>query len=222
MTIKTDPRFIKSQYNSEQVHLLSLGIQFYIAGRVTYLFCLIDSFLVAPLLFRHAIEYFLKGYLSFDHNMSELKRKYGHNLSKLWNRFKEIEADDALEKFDEFISQFNDTEFMRYPQGRENLKAGQKEAYEIDISLSFDESITNIEPNAINWSINTVDELVYIICKRMRSPISTIDWMEQRYRKNDALFNGNKYFKKSEINGALTIQLSVPPILGKNNDVQKT
>ena len=221
MTIETDHRYIKTQYNSEQAHLLSLGIQFYIAGRVTYLYCLIDSFLVVPLLFRHAIEYFLKGYLSFDHNMVELKSKYGHNLSKLWNRFKEIESDDALEKFDEFISQFNETEFMRYPKGRENLKAGQKEAYEIDISLSFDDLITNIEPNAINWSINTVDELIYIVCKRMRSPISTIDWIEQRYRKNDALFSGNKYFKKSENNSPITIRLSAPPIV-KKNDIEQT
>jgi hypothetical protein len=198
MTIETDNRYIKTQYNSEQAHLLSLGIQFYIAGRVTYLHCLIDSFLVAPLLFRHAIEYFLKGYLSFDHNMAELKSKYGHDLSKLWDRFKEIESDDALGKFDEFINQFHETEFMRYPKGRENLKVGQKDAYEIDISLSFDDSITNIEPNAINWSINTVDELIYIVCKKMRNPISTIDWIEQRYRKNDVLFSGNKYFKKSK------------------------
>ncbi len=206
---------MKSHYNSEQAHLLSLGIQFYIAGRVTYLFCLIDSFLVAPLLFRHAIEYFLKGYLSFDHNMLELKNKYGHNLLKLWNKFKEIEADDSLGKFDEFIRQFNDTEFMRYPKGQENLKDGQKDAHEIDISLSFDDSITNIEPDSIKWSINTVDELIYIICKRMRSPISTTDWIEQRYRKNDALFNGNKYFKKSANNGALTIRLSAPPRMDK-------
>jgi hypothetical protein len=221
MTIETDHRYIKAQYNSEQAHLLSLGIQFYIAGRVTCLYCLIDSFLVAPLLFRHAIEYFLKGYLSFDHNMAELKSKYGHDLSKLWNRFKEIESDDGLEKFDEFISQFNETEFMRYPKSRENMKAGQKEAYEIDISLSFDDSITNIEPNAINWSINTVDELIYTLCKRMRSPISTIDWIEQRYRKNDALFSGNKHFKKSENNSPITIQLSAPPIIEKN-DIEKT
>ena len=127
----------------------------------------------------------------------------------------EIEADDALGKFDEFIRQFNETEFMRYPKGRENLKAGQKDANEIDISLSFDESITNIEPNAINWSINTVDELIYVICKRMRSPISTIDWIEKRYRKNDVFFNGNKYFKKSTSDDALTIRLSAPPRLDK-------
>jgi len=208
MTIKTDPRYMKSHYNSEQAHLLSLGIQFYIAGRVTYLFCLIDSFLVVPLLFRHAIEYFLKGYLSFDHNMSELKSKYGHNLSKLWNGFKEIEADESLGRFDEFICQFNDTEFMRYPKGRENLTPGQKEAYEIDVSLSFDESITDIEPSAITWSINTVDEIVYLICKRMRSPVSTVDWIEQRYRANDALFNGNRFFKKSDNKGPLMIRLS--------------
>jgi hypothetical protein len=220
MTIKTDPHYIKSQYNSEQAHLLSLGIQFYIAGRVTYLFCLIDSFLVAPLLFRHAIEYFLKSYLSFDHDMSELKRKYGHDLSKLWNRFKEIEADAALDKFDEFIRRFYDTEFMRYPKGRDNLEAGQKDAYEIDISLSFDESITNIEPSEINWSINTIDEMIYLICKRMRSPISTIDWIEQRYKKNDALFNGNKYFRKSEVKDPLTIQLSASPLSDKNNTGQ--
>lgn len=220
MTIETDHRYIKPQYNSEQAHLLSLGIQFYIAGRVTYLYCLIDSFLVAPLLFRHAIEYFLKGYLSFDHNMSELKSKYGHDLSRLWNRFKELESDDALKNFDEFISQFNETDFIRYPKGRKNLKAAQKEAYEIDISLSFDESITNTESNTINWSINTVDELIYIVCKRMRSPISTIDWIEQRYRKNDALFSGNKCFKKSENDGPVTIRLSAPPIAEKN-DIEK-
>lgn len=219
MTIETDHRYIKAQYNSEQAHLLSLGIQFYIAGRVTYLYCLIDSFLVAPLLFRHAIEYFLKGYLSFDHNMAELKSKYGHDLSKLWNRFKEIESDDALEKFDEFIDQFNETEFMRYPKGRENLKAGQKEAYEIDISLSFDDSITNIEPNAIKWSVNTVDELIYIVCERMRSPIPTIDWIEKRYRENDALFSRNKYFKKSENNSPITIRLSAPSMVNKKKGV---
>jgi hypothetical protein len=207
---------MKSEYNSEQAHLLTLAIQFYIAGRVTYSFCLIDSFLVAPLLFRHAIEYFLKGYLSFDHNMSELKSKYGHNLSKLWNRFKEIEADNALEKFDDFISQFNNTEHMRYPKGRESLEPGQKDAFEIDLCLSFDET-EDIEPDTIKWSMNIVDEIVYIICKRMRSPLPAVEWIEQRYRKNDALFKGNKFFKKSDVKGPLTIRLSVHPALDKND-----
>jgi len=171
---------------------------------------MIDAFLVVPLLFRHAIEYFLKGYLSFDHNMLEIKRKYRHNLKKLWDSFKKIESDDALDKFDAFIDQFNETEYMRYPKGREDLKPGQKEAYEIDLSLSFDESVIDIEPGVINWSINTIDELVYVVCKRMRSPVSTIDWIEQRYRKNDALFTGNNFFKKVENAGPLTIRLSAP------------
>jgi len=184
-----------------------MGIQFYIAGRATYLFCLIDSFLVVPLLFRHSIEYFLKAHLSFDHSMSELKSIYGHNILKLWNKFKEIEVDDSLVKFDEFIRQFKDTEYIRYPKGREVLKSGQKEADKIDISVSFSESINDFDPGAIDWSINTVDELIYEICKRLRSPIPTIDWIEQRYRKNETLFKLNKYFKKPATNGPLTIQL---------------
>jgi len=211
MVLTTDPRYIKTEYNSEQAHLISLGIQFYIAGRVSYLYCMIDSFLVVPLLFRHAIEYFLKGYLSFDHKMPELK-KYGHNLKKLWEKFKAIENDNALIRFNDFIEQFNNTEYMRYPKGRENLKQGQKEAYEIVLSLSFDETVTDIEPNAISWSINTVDEIVYLICKRMRSPVPTVDWIKQRYSKNDVLFSGNRFFKKSQINGPLTIKFSTPPI----------
>ena len=210
MTITTDAHYMKSKYNSEQAHLISLGIQFYIAGRVSYLYCMIDSFLVVPLLFRHAIEYFLKGYLSFDHKMPELI-KYRHNLKKLWEKFKTIENDNTLIRFDDFIEQFNNTEYMRYPKGRENLKQGQKEAYEIDLSLSFDESVTDVETGEINWSINTVDEIVYAICEKMRSPVSTLNWIEQRYRKNDALFNGNQFFKKSENNGPLTIKLSAPP-----------
>lgn len=215
MALTTDPRYIKTEYNSEQAHLLSLGIQFYIAGRVTYLFCMIDAFLVAPLLFRHTIEYFLKGYLSFDHKMSDLKKKYGHNLLKLWNRFKEIENEDSLDKFDIFIKQFNETELMRYPKGRDNLRQNQKDAYEIDLSLSFDETVTDIEPNAISWSINTVDEIVYLICKRMRSPVPTVDWIEQRYSKNEVLFSGNRFFKKSKLNGPLTIKFFAPPIFNK-------
>lgn len=216
MALKLDHRYTKTEYNSEQSHLLTLGIQFYISGRVTYSYCLIDSFLVVPLLFRHAIEYFLKSYLSFDHSMSKLKRKYGHNLPKLYNKFKIIEADKSLEKFDDFMNQFQDTEFMRYPKGRENLKCGEKDAPEIDLTLSFEDATNDLESNSINWSITTVDELVYIICKRMRSPISTIDWIEKRYRKNNALFEGNKFFKKAEDDGPLTIELSAPPVKQEN------
>ena len=125
---------------------------------------------------------------------------------------KEIENEDSLDKFDIFIKQFNKTEFMRYPKGRDNLRPNQKEAYEIDLSLSFDETVADTEPNAISWSINTVDEIVYLICKRMRSPVPTVDWIEQRYSKNDVLFSGNRFFKKPQINGPLTIKFSTPPI----------
>lgn len=220
MPITIDHKYIKSHYNSEQAHLISLGIQFYIAGRVSYLSCMIDAFLVVPLLFRHAIEYFLKGYLSYDQSMLELKRKFGHNLKKLWDHFKQIESDGTLDKFDDFIEQFNKTEYMRYPKGKENLKPGQQEAYEIDISLSFDESIIDIEPGIINWSINTVDELIYIVCKRMRSPVPTVEWIEKRYRKNDALFAANHFFKKAENKGPLTISLCAPPLSENDNKVE--
>ncbi|HOQ43191.1 MAG TPA: hypothetical protein PLG94_14765 [Smithellaceae bacterium] len=214
MTITTDPRYIKTEYNSEQAHLLSLGIQFYISGRVTYLFCKIDAFLVTPLLFRHAIEYFLKGDLSFSHKMSEL-RKYKHDLSKLWKVFKEEEPGNNFDKFDSFIKQFNNTELMRYPKGKDTLKPGQKEACEIDVSLSFDETLTDIEPGAVSWSINTVDEIIYSICNRMRSPLSTVDWIQQRYRENEALFMGNCFFKKPENEGPLIIQLRAPALSNK-------
>jgi len=192
--IKLRAEYIKDYYPEEQTHLITLGIQFYVSGRICYYRGLIHLFLVVPMLFRYAIEY-LKGYLSYDESMGKIK-KYGHNLKKLWKRFKQIEADQTLDRYDGFIDQFNKLEKIRYPKGEELLKLEEKDAFEIDLAFTFDKANYYSGSEEIQWDISTIDELIYEICKRMRNAVPIVEWIEFKYQNFREVFEGNKYFKK--------------------------
>ena len=59
-------------------------------------------------LLHHAVEMFLKTALVGVVRSEEMRSKrYGHDLEKLWQRFKAKEADPALDIFDATISDLN-------------------------------------------------------------------------------------------------------------------
>jgi hypothetical protein len=93
---------------------VDLGLQYYIAAR----FCAAHGAAFAPVLgnlFHHAIEMCLKGALC--KNVGEqVRRKLGHDLKKLWKRFKKENADAALNKFNHIISELHKFESIRYPE----------------------------------------------------------------------------------------------------------
>jgi hypothetical protein len=96
------------------------GIEYYISGRYA-VFARLTR--VAGNLFHHAVERVLKGYLTKSLTLEEMRtRKLGHNLAALWQRFKELEADQSLDRFDSLINELDSFEELRYPD--KGLKEG--------------------------------------------------------------------------------------------------
>ena len=69
---------------------------------------------VSATLFHHAIEMLLKGYLSYYKSSAELKR-IGHNLTEIWEMFKQQVGDSGLSCFDSTIMEIDKVELLRYP-----------------------------------------------------------------------------------------------------------
>jgi hypothetical protein len=88
------------------------GIQYYISAR----YAAMASFLpVSGNLFHHALEMLLKGHLC---KTLELKKliTLGHNLRKIWKRYKADISDSSLDEFDATISALHKFESLRYPE----------------------------------------------------------------------------------------------------------
>lgn len=183
---------IKNEYNVDSSHLIEMGIEFYVASRICYYRNFIGLYLILPILFHHAIEYLIKEDLSYDTDIETLK-KLGHNLSQLWVRFKEKNKDTKFDKYDSFIEQFDRVKRLRYPIG-DNLDVVDKNnpIYYSDGKIDYS------EPNSIGWSIEMIDEIIYLICQEIRTPFSVIDWIKHKFNKCEELFSNNNYFKKKE------------------------
>jgi hypothetical protein len=95
----------------EKESFFKLGTEYYISGRYALFAGL--SF-VAGNLFHHAIEMFLKGFLSSHYNLKVLRR-FGHDLIKPWEDFKSRSSLATLTEFDAVISDLNKFEDIRYP-----------------------------------------------------------------------------------------------------------
>ena len=182
--------YIKDEYNVDQSHLIEMGIEFYIAGRTCYCRNFIGLYLILPILFHHAIEYLIKGYLSYDMD-TEVLKKLSHNLSQLWLRFKEKNKDTGFDKYDSFIKQFDKAKRLRYPIGSNLDTIGENNPTYYP-SGKIDDS----ELDSVGWSIEIIDEIIYLICQKMRAPLSAIDWVEHKFSKCEELFSNNNYFNR--------------------------
>jgi hypothetical protein len=70
---------------------------------------------VCGILFHHAIEMYLKGYLCLRLDEEQLTR-LGHSLHKSWNKFKKDFSESGLQRFDETIRALDQHETLRYPE----------------------------------------------------------------------------------------------------------
>jgi hypothetical protein len=93
--------------------LADWATQYYVAGRMAARAGL------APIhgnLLHHAVEMYLKTALADVVPAKELRNKYIHDIEKLWERFKQKEADAALDRFDATIHDLHEFEDdLRYP-----------------------------------------------------------------------------------------------------------
>lgn len=69
----------------------------------------------AGTLFHHAIEMYLKAYLSRALDERQ-RRKLRHSLRRAWRRFKQMVSDPALSRFDPVIKELDPFEDLRYPE----------------------------------------------------------------------------------------------------------
>jgi hypothetical protein len=88
------------------------GTQYYVAGRLTAKSGLLPAY---GNLFHHAVELYLKSALISTLTLPEMKKQYGHNLNKLWKRYKATVNDPALDRFDSTITALHEFESIRYP-----------------------------------------------------------------------------------------------------------
>jgi len=89
----------------------TVGTQYYVSGRASaFASCLP----VCGNLFHHAIEMYLKGYLSRQLSTQSLK-KLRHDLRRTWRQFKVQHADPILNGYDLTVGRLNKFETIRYP-----------------------------------------------------------------------------------------------------------
>lgn len=90
----------------------STATQYYVAGRFAALAGLNP---VVGNLLHHAIEMYLKGYLSKTKSLAHLKKKLRHNLPLIWKEFKTHINDPDFDQFDGAVSGLHSFEELRYP-----------------------------------------------------------------------------------------------------------
>ncbi len=93
------------------IAFFDLGTQYYVVARYATFSALAP---VCGNLFHHAIEMYLKGYLSSRLELKQLK-ELGHRLQDTWSQFKSVVGDPGLDGFDSTISELDKFETIRYP-----------------------------------------------------------------------------------------------------------
>jgi hypothetical protein len=110
----------------------------------------------------HAVELYLKGALSGVLSLKDMKDAYGHNLEKLWQRFKVKEADPTLDSFDATIAALHKLEDIRYPDEVRALGATVSVAWRAADTVQVS-GLT--QPPKYEIVISDVDRLVIKILK---------------------------------------------------------
>ena len=88
------------------------AMQYYVAGRMAARASLVP---VYGNLLHHAVEMYLKFALVGVVSPQEMRNKFGHDVEKLWRRFKVKEADSALDRYDATVRALHGFEDLRYP-----------------------------------------------------------------------------------------------------------
>ena len=146
--------------NKSHLRMMYFGaaLHYYILGR----YATIAKFAPIPgNLVHHAIEFFLKAAL-IEQFEEAARRKFRHNLPKLWRRYKRERNNSFLDKFDQTISDINKFERIRYPE--EILRLGM--LAEIDfVRNTFPLPPGQKRPKAARYelALDEVDELVKLI-----------------------------------------------------------
>jgi hypothetical protein len=136
------------------------SIQYYAAGRFAFF---AGRNPMAGNLLHHAIEMCLKGALSKKGTgLSEL-RKFGHELSDIWNEFKLQASDPSLRRFDAAVSALNAYEELRYPNSV--LNEGMLSGFELKRGQAAQVRGLAAAVPRYSLCLEDVDELMSLVFK---------------------------------------------------------
>jgi HEPN domain-containing protein len=134
------------------------GLHYYIAARYTMIVHFIP---IAGNLVHHAIEFLLKGAL-IEQLDEAARRKFRHNLQKLWRHYKRERNNPALAKFDQTISDISKFERIRYPE--EILRLGMlAEIGPVRNTFPQPQGVKRPRGALYQLAFDEVDELVELI-----------------------------------------------------------
>jgi hypothetical protein len=122
---------------------------------------------VCGILFHHAIEMYLKGYLCSKLDVGQL-RKLGHDLGKSWKAFKKDFAGSGLERFDWAIRALDEHELLRYP---ERVAPAGAMTVIINISKPRGSQISNSKLNKgkqFDLVVDELDDLAKLILEKSK------------------------------------------------------
>jgi hypothetical protein len=143
-----------AQDSNAYLHFYRRGVQYYVAARHATMAHLA---FVAGGLFHSAVEMLLKGQLSKTEPVDLFKRKYNHNLVKMWGAFKALLPQEDLSGFDDVINKLNPFfDGLRYPD--ETLRSGA----EISIGWGTTPNVYSgpSQPPRYELSVPAIDNLI--------------------------------------------------------------
>ena len=176
------------------MHFLEKGAEFYIAGRIIYYKRCLN---VAPLLFHHALEFFMKAVLADFYTLNEMKSsKFRHDLVKLWRDIKKRNS-ISENTLDKFIAKFNQIGKTEYPENNgshciPHSFSPQKGSAPTTLGLQ------GRGMQFMTWSLEEIDELIAFICNYINAQPNAKAFvlMLASVTKDDAFFKDNQHFIK--------------------------
>jgi HEPN domain-containing protein len=152
---------VRTQKPEDKEHLRALyfdaALQYQIAAR----FSVIAGFIpISGNLFHHAIEFYLKGAL-IEKMDESLRRKFRHDVRRLWRRYKNEVANPLLDKFDRAIADLHRFERIRYPEEIATHGMAGEIGFVRNNTLSSGTSI--YQTPRYHLVVDELDELVKII-----------------------------------------------------------
>jgi hypothetical protein len=167
------------------------GCQYYIAGRYGVFARLMP---VAANLHHHGIEMLLKGALSRSTSPKEMKTRLRHKLDEIWEAFKAMANDAALERFDRAIHELNRFEDIRYPD--KLLENGASMMFDVTKAGTAHSFISGTSAPQYKLCLEELDELVAEIFKvASRNPDAFLKTAMLRGDGQEYLARDNAHFK---------------------------
>lgn len=180
-------------YNGYLDHkYVSLGIQYFLLARYGSWYIFNPA---SGSLYHLSFELFLKSYLIKNgHSWQELKsKKFGHNLVKLWQVFKEKVNDHVLDQYDLMVKNLNLWEKIRYIDLNEGGNAAAIELVEGGMPEEYLENLKSDEfifQKRFRLYLDNMDELFTVFFSTLKIPPGEL-------MKNPDFAHGKQIYEKN-------------------------